>query len=910
MEKDLQEYKEVLKKAVKKINDLSSELKEVRDEQSIAIIGYNCRFPGGANNPDDFWRLLTQGYDAVTEIGADRFDINKYYNADKGIPGKIYTRNAAFLDTDIKSFDNVHFDILAVEAVSLDPQHKLLLEVSWEAMENAGLSIPQLKGSKTGVFVGISSYEYIRAEMATNEVEKITPYSLFGTALTSAAGRLSYFYDFKGPAVACDTACSSSLVALNMAMDSLRNGQCDMAIVGGVNLILCPQTFIGLSQLQALAADGRCKVFDDSADGFGRGEGCGVVLLKRMDDAIKDGNTIEAVIKSSIIGQDGRANGYYAPNGLSESDVMRQTIKTSGLSVDDVDYIEAHGTGTTLGDFIEIQAILEAYKNKQEPMLVGSVKSNIGHLEAAAGMASLIKVLLSLKHRKLPPSINCKKPNRNINRDKIKVVTTLTDWQKNSGKRRAGISCFGISGTLAHVIVEEPDKVDDEGDMQDMPCNILTLSAKSIPALRQAMTNMRDYIANGDAKLSAVTYSSNITRSHLPCRFAAVGTKKENIINAITTALEKDENFAFNTNVANDKRKKIAFLFTGQGSIYKNIAKELYEYSKEFRDAFMDCESAFAELLGISIKEAVFDSDEAVLNRPLYSQPVIFSIEYALSKVWETLGITPDVVIGHSIGEYAAACYSGLISFGDAVKMIVARGKLMEAIDIEGKMVGVLADAETVKKAIADSNCKSVSIAAVNAPKNVTISGRKDEVDEVLDVLQRNERVFINDLKINRPYHSEIMQSYEQSYSDYFSNVSFAKPRVKIISCVTGKFEQEDVLGKKEYWAGLLSQTVDFRAAMEEAWKADIKVFIEIGGTATLCGLANQCIRQDDAVFVPSLRSGRDAYRQLLDSVKTLYLSGVEINWDRFYSTYTKEKVLLPNYPFRRKLLWKELIYK
>lgn len=427
-------YKEALLKAAKKIKELDLELKKSKEENEIAIIGYNCRFPGGANNSSLFWDKLSQGYDAVTNIKPERFPVEAFFSEDRKDKGKMYTRYGSFIDQDIKTFDNVHFEISALEAVSVDPQQKLLLEVSWEAMENAGLDIEEMKGSKTGVFIGIDAVDYVNREMMSGDIKDIGLYSLVGASSHSAAGRISYFYDFKGPAVSLSTACSSSLTAMNMAVDSLKSGQCDVAIVGGINLLLNPEPYVGLSQNSGLSPDGRCKTFDASADGFGRGEGCGIIILKRLSDAKRDNNSIEALVKGIYVGQDGKSNGFFAPNGLAEQRVIAETLKRTGLDVDDIDYIEAHGTGTSLGDFIEAQAICEVFKNRKAPIKVGSVKSNIGHLEAASGMASMIKVLLSLKHKQLLPSIHFKNPNPNIDWDKIQVVDKLTEWESKGKK--------------------------------------------------------------------------------------------------------------------------------------------------------------------------------------------------------------------------------------------------------------------------------------------------------------------------------------------------------------------------------------------------------------------------------------------------------------------------------------------
>ena len=409
-------YKEALQKAKNKIEQLQAEnakLSTGNKKCEIAVTGYSCRFPAGANSPEEFWKKLTEGFDAVSEI--KRFEVDSVYDPQSGAPGKMSTRSASFLDVNVKEFDNIHFNISANESKSLDPQYRLLMEVCWEALLDAGENPEKLKNSKTGVFIGVDSADYSMISIEDERANNIGPYSLMGVSKHAAAGRISYYFDLKGPAIACNTACSSSLTALNCAVSSIKTGQCDMAIVGGVNLLLSPVSFIGLSQVNALSHDGRCKTFDVSADGYGRGEGCGVIILKRLDEAEKQGRNIRAIVKGICVGQDGRSNGFYAPNGKSEQRVIENAIESSNVSVDDIDYIETHGTGTVLGDHIESQALCGAFKKKKNKLKIGSVKSNMGHLEAAAGMASIIKVLLSMKHHMIPPSINIKQLNQEIN---------------------------------------------------------------------------------------------------------------------------------------------------------------------------------------------------------------------------------------------------------------------------------------------------------------------------------------------------------------------------------------------------------------------------------------------------------------------------------------------------------------
>ncbi|MCS1381011.1 type I polyketide synthase [Lysinibacillus sphaericus] len=900
-------YKEALLKAAKKIKELDLELKKSKEENEIAIIGYNCRFPGGANNSSLFWDKLSQGYDAVTNIKPERFPVEAFFSEDRQDKGKMYTRYGSFIDQDIKTFDNVHFEISALEAVSVDPQQKLLLEVSWEAMENAGLNIEEMKGSKTGVFIGIDAVDYVNREMMSGDIKDIGLYSLVGASSHSAAGRISYFYDFKGPAVSLSTACSSSLTAMNMAVDSLKSGQCDVAIVGGINLLLNPEPYVGLSQNSGLSPDGRCKTFDASADGFGRGEGCGIIILKRLSDAKRDNNSIEALVKGIYVGQDGKSNGFFAPNGLAEQRVIAETLKRTGLDVDDIDYIEAHGTGTSLGDFIEAQAICEVFKNRKAPIKVGSVKSNIGHLEAASGMASMIKVLLSLKHKQLLPSIHFKNPNPNIDWDKIQVVDKLSEWESNGKKRRAGISAYGISGTLAHLILEEAEHEENtpQTEKSNLPESMLTISTKNKNVLVKAISQIRDYLSVSTELLSDIAYSTNITRDKHEYRFAIVGNNKEQIIEEIDHVLKNEDSLAYYIGQAESKKKKIAFLFTGQGSIYKDAAREFYENSQAYRETFDLCDDRFKELLGISIKDTLFGANEELLTNALYSQPIIFSLEYALTKIWDSLNIKADYVIGHSVGEYAAACYVGMLSFEDATNMIAMRSRLMVSVTPNGKMVGVLVDELTMKEAILESGCKNVSIAAVNAPKNITVSGLSEEVDMVINQLHKKVRAFVTDLNIPYPYHSTAMEEYKEIYGESLAHVVCNKTPKSIISSVTGKLEDVGTFKNKGYWTEHLEKTVHFMKAMQEVDKLGVSTFIEIGGNATLCGLAGQCLQNDNAIFVPSLRKGIGDYKQLLESLKSLYLNGMKIDWNSFYKNYNKKKIILPNYPFERKTLWK-----
>ncbi len=903
------EYKEALQKAKNKIEQLQAENAQLNSGNikcEIAVTGFSCRFPNGANSPEEFWKRLADGFDAVSEI--KRFDVDSVYSAEAGEPGKMSTRYASFLDVSIKEFDNIHFNISAVEAKSLDPQYRLLMEVCWEALLDAGENPEELKNSNTGVFIGIDSFDYYSiSEVKEGSFDKIGPYTAIGVSQHTAAGRISYYYDWKGPAIVCNTACSSSLSALNCAVSSLKNGQCDMAVVGGVNLLLSPVGFIGLSQFNAISPDGRCKTFDASADGFGRGEGCGVIILKRLDEAEKQGRNIRAIVKGIYAGQDGKSNGFYAPNGKAEQRVIENAIENAMISVDDVDYVETHGTGTVLGDLIESQALCGAFKKKKNKLKIGSVKSNMGHLEAASGMASIIKVLLSMKHHMLPPSINIKQLNPEINWNKLEVVCSLTEWKKEDGSPLiAGISSFGISGALVHTILESYNKNENENTekLPQIPCSLLTVSAKNEKELRASVEVAKDFIEENPEKFSDIIYSMQKCRSTLPIKYAVCGKDSASLCAEIQSSLDSEEVYSSYSKEPAAKKHKIAFLFTGQGAIYKDIAIELYNCSPVYRKYFDFCCELFSKTLSVSIHDAVFGDNEDWVKRAIYSQAVTFSVEYSLYQYWKSLGIEPDIMLGHSIGEYAAACAFGVMTLEDAVQMISWRGQMMDSVEPTGKMMGILSDRSSVEAAIAESGTQNVGVAAYNADNNVTISGIADEVDDVVNCLQKKKRVFVNDLNIPYPFHTKLMSHYEADYVASMEKIKFSKPDKVIVSTVTAD-NGGTVFADSHYWAEHLSKTVRFAEAIRKVKELGADIYIEIGGAATLTGLSGQCLGvSDDMLFLPSLRKGKSAYAQISETIQQLYLNGIEISYDALYAGLKHSYTELYSYQFQKKEFW------
>lgn len=606
------DYAQLIKKAADKIKELTQKLNEKQESGDIAVLGYSCRFPGGANSPELFWKLLKKGYDAVSEIPEERFPVEEYYDSTRGRPGKTYTKEASFLTCDIKKFDNNHFEMSEMEATSIDPQHRLLLEVTWEALENSGINIKKARGSKTGVYVGLISSEYGMSEVASDSPYKITPYSLMGNYINSASGRISYYFDFKGPCMAIDTACSSSMSALNEAVVALKTHQCNMAVVGGANLLLTPNGFVGLSQVGAISEDGRCRAFDSAAHGYGRSEGCGVIVLKRLSDAERDNDNIQAVIKSVNVMHGGRSNGFFAPNGLQEQMVMLQALQESGLSIGDVDYIEAHGTGTVLGDAIEAKAIYGVYAERQRDLYIGSVKTNIGHMEAAAGMASLIKVLLSIKNEEIPASIHYNNPNKECVYPHLKVVDRLLAWKRGDHLRAAGISSFGISGTLSHVILQEyhSEARHERPNFTDM-AELITLSAQTRQALSGSLGDLSDEldILYKDTSLGNLAFASNLTRSSMNCRFAAIVHSKRELSDVLQDLremrVEKLPDYGEHT--LNPEDCRVVFSPIDVDKLLKNDQiKRLMAMSSAFRKTFIEFDDRIREQSNLSVFDRVY----------------------------------------------------------------------------------------------------------------------------------------------------------------------------------------------------------------------------------------------------------------------------------------------------------------
>jgi len=910
MNDDSQEQLSPLKRALSELRRLRAKLDEVerRQKEPIAIVGLGLSLPGGARDESSLWRILAQGVNTVTEIPPDRWKLEDYYDPDPDKPGKMNTRHGAFL-TEVDQFDAEFFGVSPREAISLDPQHRLLLETSWEALENAAIAPGALRDSQTGVFLGIGNNDYWR--MVYRDEERIDAYSALGNSYSAAAGRLAYFLGVHGPAMAIDTACSASLVAVHQACRSLRAGECNLALAAGVNLILSPEANINFSKSRMLAPDGRCKTFDASADGYVRGEGCGVVALKTLSSAKADGNRILAVIRGSAVNQDGRSGGLTAPNGPAQEAVIREALAAAGVAPHEISYLEAHGTGTSLGDPIEVQAacaVLCQDRSADQPLALGSIKTNIGHLEAAAGVAGLLKVILALQHKSIPPHLHLTKKNPYIDWDRwpIFVPTTLTPWNQINGKRIAGLSSFGFSGTNAHLVIEEAPEVATPAAPTDRPVHILAISARTREGVQQLASALADRLdAVTENQLADVCYTANAGRAHFSERVAIVGENTRQIRDGLLecSGQKANSSIPFEETIGL-KSPPVAFLFSGQGSQYVGMGRDLYETSPTFRRILDRSDELLREYLEKPLLSVLYpeSGDQSLIDNTAYCQPALFVIEYALAELWRSWGIRPAMVMGHSLGEYTAACVAGAFSFEDGLRLIAERGRLMQSLPTGGRMAVVFANLQSVEAAIISTGTRSVSIAAVNGPELVVISGQSHDVQAVLDRLE-SEGVKASDLVVSHAFHSPLMHPIADAFGQVAATVQYGQLDTTFVSTVTGSVADTNLVGAPDYWRRQIIAPVQFMAAIQRIQQQGVNTLLELGPRPVLLGMSRSCLGTE-VTYLPSLRPGRGNWLQMLESLRTLYLSGSDINWAGFERDYPRCRVTLPAYPFQRSRYW------
>ena len=894
---------ELLGLVQKSSSPLSLSHERAHQQEPIVIVGMGCRFPG-AENIDAFWQNLITGVDAITEVPAVRWDVQQYYSLTSQ-PGKMTTKWGGFLN-DIDQFDASFFNISPKEAQSMDPQQRLLLEVVWEAFESVAINPDSLREQAAGVFIGAATQDYAKLYSHQSDKNSIDAYLGTGGALSALAGRLSYCLGLTGPAMVLDTACSSSLVALHEAVGSIQKGECNFAIAGGVNVILDPELTIAFSQAQMMARDGRCKVFSDQADGYVRSEGCGVVLLKRLSDALRDGDKIQAVIKGSAINQDGASNGFTAPSGKSQRELMQRALQSSQVKAEDVGFLECHGTGTSLGDPIECRSIQAVYgNNRQQPIKLGSVKSNIGHLEAAAGMAGLIKATLALKYQQIPANLHVDNinPNIDMSNQSLEVVTEQQSWLSENNTRIAAVSSFGFTGTNAHIVLEEAPQMSERHQPEvQRPLHVLPLSAKSEKALEAQINQYHDYLKTVDehqVDVGDICYTAGVGRSHFDYRLAIVGHSIEDILTKLQA-----KNFIQNK-VTNQSNPKIAWLFAGQGSQRIKLGHELYDTHPVFKQAIEQCAQHLKDKHDYDFNEVWRSEDGSLIAQTQHTQVLLFVVEYALAQLWLSFGVKPDYVCGHSVGEYVAAVIAGVMTSEDGLTLIYHRGRLMQSLPASGGMLVALADLKTVKSIIKE-NALDLSIAGINGPRQIVLSGESDDIKKLESILTKQE-IRVIPLNVSHAFHSKLMQPMCNEFKAIASEMQFKSPQIKLLSNVTGDFIKDNQI-TADYWVEHILSAVNFAGCVTAIEQAGCDVYQELGPDGTLIGLAQQSVSFSQAQFVVSLSRDINArdWQSILNAIGQLYIQGVDIDWLEYDKPYLRQKVFLPTYPFQRKRYWIE----
>ncbi|WP_180686107.1 non-ribosomal peptide synthetase/type I polyketide synthase [Streptomyces gossypiisoli] len=920
------ERQSVLARSLQEIRRLRAELDATEQARTepVAVVGMACRMPGGADSPEAFWEFLDRGGDGIGDIPATRWDVDRFYDPAPDAPGKMSTRRGGFLDG-IDQFDAAFFGISAREAAALDPQQRLLLEVGWEALEHAGRSPEGLRGSDTGVYFGVTTYDYLQTQMQQVDPADLTAYSLTGNASTFAAGRLSYWLGLNGPSLSVDTACSSSLVGVHLACQSLRSGETDLALAGGVNVLLAPEWFVVASKAHMLAADGRCKTFDASADGYVRSEGCGIVVLKRLSDARADGDRILAVIRGSAVNQDGRSSGITVPNAAAQQAVVRQALRVASVEPAQVGYVEAHGTGTPLGDPLELRALDAVLGERGDagPLLVGSVKTNVGHLEPAAGVAGLIKVILSLQHERIPPHLHLSEINPEIGIEDLAVEIPADGrpWPRGAAPRIAGVSSFGASGTNAHVIVEEAPAdaaARAAAAVPERTAHLLTLSARTPAALTALAGRYHDRLAGAtDTELGDICFTAATGRSHLPHRLAVSASRAAEMAQRLAEyAAGRQPAGSRHGQVRAGTRPQVVFLFTGQGAQYPGMARTLYATEPVFRRVVDECDEVLRPLTGRPLMSVVDPApeDAELVHDTCWTQPALFAVEYALAELWRSWGVEPAAVLGHSIGELVAACVAGALDLHDGLRLAARRGRLMHDLADGGAMAAVFASEDRIAPLLRP-HAADLSVAAVNGPESIVLSGSETALDAVLAELSEH-GLRAKRMTVTRAFHSPLMEPALDAFEREAAGVTFRAPRIPVVSNVTGRILSGEQAFTARYLREHAREAVRFHEGMTTLHREGYRVFLEVGPAPTLTGMAKRFLTADAApdgqpgeqdrppVFLPSLRPRRDDWQVLLDSLAALYTQGVAVDWERYDAGRGRRRTELPTYAFQRGRHW------
>tara|TARA_R110000787_G_scaffold20065_1_gene59465 strand:- start:21779 stop:26146 length:4368 start_codon:yes stop_codon:yes gene_type:complete len=899
---------EQIKNALLEIRRLKRELEDkgTSDHYAgpIAIVGTGLRLPGGISDLEGFEALLDEARNEITEIPPTRW---RQEDTPPDLPKS--ARYGAFLEH-VDMFDPEFFGISGTEAASMDPQQRLVLETGWEALENAGHAPNSFANKPLGIYLGMANSDYGRSLLS--DIPAIDPYFTSGSSFSVASGRLAYFLGSKGPAISLDTACSSSLVAVQLACHALQSGECDIALAGGANLILSPEVHVNFSRANMLANDGLCKTFDDGADGYVRGEGCVLFVLRRLEDAQADGDIILAVIRGSAVNQDGRSNGLTAPNGPAQEAVIKSALKNANVKADTVGYIEAHGTGTPLGDPIEMNALASAYGRDKEgapPLFVGSVKTNIGHLESAAGAVGILKCIVALQSGRIPAHLNFKTPNTHIEWPSysVQVPVDAEPWPDLDGPRRAGVSSFGFSGTNAHLILEQAPQAKHAVTEGSLPCEVFSLSARTPEAASELARRTAIAIDKAHGSLADLCFTAAEGRAHFQYRFAVAARDKTELSAALRSAASSQHHPSLVAGRAiSGIRPKVAFLFTGQGAQHPGMGRSLYETQSVYRNAIDEC----AELLGNSVPGGLLsilhaEKGDTRVNEPSVAQPALFALEYALAKLWISFGITPDALCGHSLGEFVAATIAGILPLQDALLLVAERGRLSAEAAADGMMASVFSDVDSISALIENTN--SVEIAAYNGPNNHVLSGHSNELEPLLSRFTEM-GIRAEPLRIAFAAHCALVDPVLSRFAAAAEKVRFQSGAIPIVSNLTGRIAEDTEFATPSHWVNHLRRPVRFTDSIQNLCDLGTTHFIEIGPHPVLSAMAAETVEKlgltDKTVFLSSLRRDGEPGLELATSLSRAYVDGLTMRPTWLSKGKSNRRSSLPTYPFERTRHW------